>query len=101
MLYSRYANPKELIQTYIKRRRFGEFVYKVIDSENQRRNEEAEKENENRLWIAYVHSMSEKPFTEWKMDLLKKQPASLSMTDEQVEATKQQARGILQRFSPK
>lgn len=77
-------------------------MYKVICSENQRRKEEAEKENENRLWIAYVHSMSDKSFIEWKKDLQqKKQPVSLSMTDEQVEATKQRARGILQRFSLK
>lgn len=92
------------MNTYIKRRRFGEFVYRVIDRENQRRKEEAEKEENNRLWIAYVHSMSEKSFVEWRNGLetqQNKQPKSLSMTKEEVEEAKQQARGILKRFSPK
>ena len=92
------------MRTYIKRGRFGEFVYQVIDQENQRRKEEAEKEDDNRLWIAYVHSMADKTFTEWKNGLQqqqRKQPVSLSMTDEQVEEAKQRARGILKGFSPK
>ena len=50
MLYTRYANPKELISMYVKQRRFGEFVDNVINKENQRRQKEAEKENEQKLW---------------------------------------------------
>lgn len=96
------------MHTYIKRGRFGEFVYRVIDRENQRRKVEAEKEEDNRLWIAYVHSMAEKSFPDWQNGLRKEpqqmqsknQPFSLSMTDKQVEEAKQRARGILKRFSP-
>lgn len=86
-------------------------MYKVVDSENQRRKEEAEKEEDNRLWIAYVHSMETKSFLEWKRGLKAepqqkqgKEPevksSGLSMTEEQVEEAKQRARGILKDFSP-
>lgn len=94
----------ELVKMYINQGRFGEFVNRIIDLENQRRKEEAEKEDDNRLWIAYVHSMSDKSFVEWRNGLeqqQKKRPTSLSMTKEEVEEAKQQARGILKRFSPK
>lgn len=97
------------MQTYIKRGRFGEFVYRVIDRENQRRKVEAEKEEDNRLWIAYVHSMAEKSYSDWKNGLRKEppqqqsknQPTSLSMSDKEVAEAKQRARGVLKGFSPK
>ena len=104
LLFSRYASPMDFMRMYIEQGRFGEFVDQIINLENERKREEAEKEDDNKLWIAYVHSMSDMPFKEWKEGLWKKQkeqPATLSMTDEQVEETKQQSRGILRRFSPK
>lgn len=70
MLYTRYANPKELIGIYAKQRRFGEFVDNIISKENQRRQEEAEKENEHKLWTMYVHSMTDKSFNDWKAQVL-------------------------------
>ena len=70
MLYTRYANPKELISIYVKQRRFGEFVDNVINKENQRRQEEADKENEQKLWQLYVHSMTDKSFNDWKAQVL-------------------------------
>lgn len=93
----------ELVKMYINQGRFGEFVNRIIELENQRRKEEAEKEDEDRLWIAYVHSMSEKSFVEWRNGL-QQQPVkkpSLSMTKEEVEEAKQRVRGILKGFSPK
>lgn len=93
-----------LMKLYIDQGRFGEFVNQIINLENERKKEEAEKEDDNKLWIAYVLSMSDISFMEWKEGLLKKQkerPATLSMTDEQIEKTKQHSRGILKRFSPK
>ena len=105
LLYSRYANPKELMRTYIKRGRFGEFVENIISAENKRRKEEAEKENEHKLWTMYIHSMSDKSFIDWKKGLIERskenEPESYSMTNEQVEATIKDTKGILQRISPK
>lgn len=104
LLYSRYASPLELIKMYIEQGRFGEFVNQIINLEYERRQEEAEKSDDLKLWIAYVHSMSESSFADWKNDLVQKQkeqPATLSMTDEQVEDVKQRSREILKRFSPK
>lgn len=104
LLFSRYASPMDFMRLYIEQGRFGEFVNQIINLENERKKEEAEKEDDNKLWIAYVHSMADIPFKAWKDGLLtnqKEQPATLSMTDEQVEETKQQSRGILQKFSPK
>ena len=94
----------ELMHIYIENGRFGEFVTEIIDMENKRRNEETEKEDDNKLWLAYILSMSNKPFNEWKKELSQKEKeehVSYAMTKEQVESEKQNARGILRRFSPK
>ena len=92
----------ELMHIYIENGRFGEFVAEIIDMENKRRKEETEKEDDNKLWLAYILSMSNKPFSEWKNELCdKKEHASYEMTEEQVESVKHNARGILSRFSPK
>lgn len=66
MLYSRYSNPMDLVKRYINQRRFGAFVSDFLTAEYERRKQEAEKENELKLWIAYVHSYSEKSYNEWK-----------------------------------
>lgn len=83
MLYSQYANPKELIRMYIKRGRFGEFVTNILRQEEKRKKEEAEKDNERKLWMIYVHSMSGKSFNEWKRENVKpvnKSGGDLDMT---------------------
>ena len=56
----------DLMRLYIRRGRFGQFVTEVINAENMRRKEEAERENEMRLWIAYVHSYSKDSYADWK-----------------------------------
>ena len=62
----------------------------------------SEKEEDNKLWLAYLMSMSDVSFNQWKSELgnKSKQHETLSMTDEQVDAVKQKAKGILSRFSP-
>lgn len=68
---------------YIKRGRFGEFVTNILHQEAERRQEEAEKENERKLWMMYVHSMSGKSFDEWKREVVKpanKAGGDLNMT---------------------
>ena len=70
MLYARYSNPMDLMNSYIRRGRFGAFVQKFNEQERERQKAEAEKDDEWRLWIAYVHSHSDKSFNDWKADLL-------------------------------
>lgn len=103
LLFSRYASPLDFMKLYIEQGRFGEFVEGIVGLENKRKKEEKEKEDDDKLWQAYIRSMSEKSFMEWKKELQQgsnKQPETLSMTDERVEDVKEQARGILKNFSP-
>lgn len=97
----------ELMRLYINQGRFGEFVTEILYMDFKRKQEEAEKEEDNKLWLAYIHSMSDKSFNEWKAELRnnsinqqRKEPVNLAMTDKQVANVKQQARGILKNFSP-
>ena len=66
MLYRRYSNPMDLINRYINQGRFGEFVSGFLDQESERNKEEAERELEMKLWIAYIHSESDKSYGEWR-----------------------------------
>ncbi len=101
LLYSRYASPVHFMNTYIEQGRFGEFVSFIFDTDNKRRKEALQKENDDKLWLAYIHSMTDQSFHDWKEGLTqKKEPASYTMTDRQVDIVKQQARGILSRISP-
>ena len=101
LLHSRYASPLDFMRLYIEQGRFGEFVAEIYELDFKRRKEEAEKENEDKLWTMYVHSMSDKSFIDWKKGLMEqKEPESYSMTNEQVEAEKQHAMEILKKISP-
>lgn len=56
---------------YINRGRFGEFVASVLEAEYERRKEQAEKEDDLKLWLMYVHSYAEESFLDWKNKVLK------------------------------
>ena len=71
LLYSRYSNPMDLVCRYINQGRFGEFVSGFLESETERRNKEVERENDLKLWIAYVHSRTEETYSEWKNRVLR------------------------------
>lgn len=66
LLYRAYSSPMDLVNRYINQRRFGTFVQGFLEAEYERRKAEAEKENEQMLWIAYVHSEADCNFEEWK-----------------------------------
>lgn len=74
LLFSRYASPFEFMRPYIEQGRFGEWVTEIIKAENKRRKEQAEKQDEEMLWAAYIHSFSDKSYIDWKAEVLK--PAS-------------------------
>lgn len=87
---------------YINNGRFGEFVTEILAMDVKRKEEEARKEDDNKLWTAYLLSgKKDQSFNEWKAGLTtKEEPVSYSMTAEQIEAEKQHARGILKKISP-
>ncbi len=74
MLYSRYSSPMDLVGRYINQGRFGTFIQEFIKEERARKDAQEEKENDMMLWLAYIHSGSEKPFPDWKRDLAKSVP---------------------------
>lgn len=78
MLYSRYSNPMDLLKRYINQRRFGAFVADFLKAEYERRKQEAEKEDEMKMWIAYVHSYSEQCYNDWKKQIFKKADSTTS-----------------------
>lgn len=101
LLYSRYSNPMEFMRLYIDQGRFGEFVTEIITQENKRRKEQAEKEDDERLWTAYVHSYSDKSFIEWKSELLRPVRQTKSGTGKRDEdMTKDDIDKLLNRLFP-
>jgi hypothetical protein len=92
----------EFMKLYIDNGRFGEFVAEILAMDNKRKEEEAKKEDDNKLWTAYLlGGAKEQTFNEWKAGLSPKEaPVSYSMTNEQIEAEKQHAKGILKKISP-
>ena len=89
------------MNTYINQGRFGEFVSNILEMDHKRKQEAAKKENDDRLWSAFIRSGSDKSFNDWKEELQqRKEPEDYSMTNEQVAEVKQQAMGILKKISP-
>lgn len=104
LLYSKYSSPLELMHLYIDQGRFGEFVTEILKINMEQKQDEAEKEDEQRLWELYLHSMPELSFSDWKEEIKKNSGRKvakpvLAMNDEQITAVKNRARGILKEFS--
>jgi hypothetical protein len=64
---------------YIRTGRFGDFVKGVIAEKNRRTKEEAERDEDNKMWLMYClmgsHGfISDKSFSDWKKEVLR--PAS-------------------------
>jgi len=81
----------DLVGRYIKQRRFGKFVQNLIEAEYERKKKEAEKDQEWMLWVAYVHSYSDKSFSDWKKTIMKsesttKRGSDASLTDKDVQS---------------
>lgn len=66
MLYSQYSNPLDLMNMYINQGRFGDFVVGFCTAEYERKKEQAEKDLDTKLWMAYINSHSDLSFNEWK-----------------------------------
>ena len=101
LLFSRYASPLDFMKLYINQGQFGEFVEGIISLENKRRKEEKEKEEDDKLWQAYIRSMSEKSFIDWKAEMINGNKAtSHEMNDVDVAKAVEQARKNLKKFKP-
>lgn len=63
---------------YINTGRFGDFVKGVMAEANRRKTEEAEKEEDNKLWLMYCllyqRGVIDKSYDEWKKEVLRPVP---------------------------
>ena len=80
MLYRAYSNPLDLMNRYINQGRFGKFVTGFLESEYERRKEEAEKDYDWKLWMMYINSAAEVSFGEWKQNIEKNASAKTRKT---------------------
>lgn len=69
-LYARYSSPMDLVDRYIKQGRFGTFVHGFLMAKHEQEKKEAERDNEWMMWVAFVHSYSDKTYGEWKKDFM-------------------------------
>ncbi len=81
----------DLVDFYINRGQFGEWVSEFLQSEYDRRKAETEKDEEMKLWIMYCHSFSEDTYLEWKRKVLRTgsgqhQGADDDLTDKDITA---------------
>lgn len=102
MLYQRYASPKELIQMHIDQGEFGEFVQGFLSAEAKRKQEAAEKENDQKLWELYLRVLPEKSFNDWKAEVTEetetKSTAQTGKRDDDM--TNEDVNAIIKRFFP-
>ena len=93
-LYRAYSCPMDLMNRYINDGRFGTFVKGFLTAEYNRKKEQAERDEEMMLWIAYVYSESNMTFTQWKEQLVK--PASTTRKKRDADLTNDGIEKILQ-----
>ena len=60
----------DLMNSYINRGQFGKFVSSFLEAEYQTRKEKAEKDDDWKLWMMYIHSMADESFIDWKNRVL-------------------------------
>lgn len=117
LLYSKYASPMDFMKTYMDSGQFGEWVSEIIRLENKRKQEEAEKYDDDKLWLMYLLSGSEYTFNDWKAQVTghysgagnvpvaqhgpvqsKPKGNAYSMSSEEIASQKEKARNILKGF---
>ena len=90
----------DFMKIYMDQGRFGEFVENIIELDDERKKKEEEKENDNKLWSMFIHSMSDKSFNDWKSEMLK-QPANQGKAHTRDEdMTQKDIQNIMDRFFP-
>lgn len=86
LLFSKYASPFVLLDTFIVARRFCDFVLTFADSEN-----------EYRMWEFYLHKVHDMSFDEFRKSCSSRQ---MKQAEEQLETTLQNSQTILNGFMP-
>lgn len=88
LLYRAYSSPMDLMSRYINQGRFGTFVQGFLEQEVERRKQEAEKNEEWMLWIAYHHSYTEMSYADYKKSILKDSTTTkdAELTDDGIKA---------------
>lgn len=84
LLFQKYASPMDLMKLYIENGRFGEFVSEFIRLEVKHKKEKAEKEKDERLWNAYIHSYTEGSFEDYKNAVVGENPIDSKHTKEDI-----------------
>lgn len=71
----------ELMNHYINESRFGEFVSNILDAEYKRKREGLKRDEDWKLWFAYLLGMHEESFDDWKSGLLMKSGQAGKVSD--------------------
>ena len=100
MLYRAYSNPLDLMNMYINQGRFGKFVTGFLEAEYDRRKEDAEKDEDWKLWMMYIHSYSDKPFGEWKSEVIKNAKTDTRKANKDNELTDDGIQSIVSKLFP-
>ena len=86
LIFKRYSSPFIFLENLIENNKFYDGVHTIWN-----------KANDDKLWELYLHSMSEKSFTDWKNELTYKDETP---KEENLEVAKIKARNILNHFKP-
>lgn len=100
MLYRAYSNPLDLMNLYINQGRFGEFVTGFLEAEYEKRKEKAERDNDWKLWMMYVHSYSDMTFSEWKQKAVKESTPNTRKASKDNELTDDGIKAIVNKLFP-
>lgn len=100
MLYRAYSNPLDLMNLYINQGRFGKFVTGFLEAEYEKRKEKAERDNDWKLWLMYVHSYSEMTFSEWKQNAIKESKTNTHRAKKDDELTDDGIKAIVNKLFP-
>lgn len=100
MLYRAYSNPLDLMNLYINQGRFGKFVTGFLEAEYEKRKEEAEKDNDWKLWMLFIHSESEMTFNEWKQNAIKQSTTNKRKANKDDELTDDGIKSIVNKLFP-
>lgn len=90
MLYQRYACPFDYLDTLLELGRLYDGIKGTLY-----------KDNDDKLWQLYLHSMPTKSFNEWKESMANKQANSKGLTQTEMGSIINKSNSILKSFSPK
>ena len=91
MLLSKYACPFDFMDGMIQTGRFSEFVKKIIEIDNSKREEE-------QMWQVYLHKVFDKSYNEFRDSLKSENNAKMSESD--ITTTVNDSKNILINFIP-